>query len=84
MPAGLKEEVVVVVVVVAKAGKSPTHEAFLAHKEHIKEKLWFIKRCHAVVPCTEVKQSCLTVQELKRGGACVSWCPTAVKRSQRG
>lgn len=69
MPAGLKEEEVVV----AKAEKDPTHEAFVApkkrKKKHIKEELWFVKRCHAVVPHTEVIQFCLTVQKLNgRGG----------------
>ncbi len=36
-----------------------------------------MKRCHAVVPRTEVKQFCLTVQELNRGGMWVNRCPTA-------
>ena len=67
MPAGLKEEEEDVVVV--EAEKGPTHKAFLAHKkQHIKGELWFMKRCHAVVPHAEVKQFRLTVQELNRGG----------------
>ncbi|CAB1418383.1 unnamed protein product [Pleuronectes platessa] len=56
------------VVVVVEAGKSPTHEAFLAHKKtlHIKEELWFMKRCRAVVPRTEDEEFCLSVRELKQ------------------
>lgn len=39
-----------------------------------------MKRCHAVVPRTGVKQSWLTEQELNRGGTRVRWCPTAEKK----
>lgn len=66
-----------------KAERSPTHGGFPRplKKTHIKEKLRFMKRCHAVVPCTGVKQSWLTEQELNRGGTRVRWCPTAEKKN---
>lgn len=65
-----------------KAERSPTHGGFPRplKKTHIKEKLRFMKRCHAVVPRTGVKQSWLTEQELNRGGTRVRWCPTAEKK----
>lgn len=46
-----------------KMEKSPTREAFLAYekKKTIKEVLWFMERCHAVLPHAEVKQTGLAV-----------------------
>lgn len=68
MPAGSKGEAAAAVAVV-KEEKGPTHEALLAHKnQHIKEGLWFVRRCHVVVPLTEDQQFCFTVQQLNRGG----------------
>lgn len=83
MPAGLKEEKEEKEVKEVKAEKSPTHAAFLTNKkQHIKEELWFMTQCHAVVPHAEVKHFCLSAGTEPGWYVCelVKRCPTAVKK----